>query len=470
MNIILKNFSLLTTAHIVEKVISFIIIIILARYLGVEGYGIYALALSFIGLFIQLLDGGLNCLLMRETARKVADRQQLLGRVLAGKVVMSVVVFLGIVCLATGLAYPKDALYSILIYGIAMIILSFADTFRTVFLAFEKAEFEGLLLTLNRFLLLGGIVFCVVLNIRIPNIMVSYLVSSLIVLWLGSYLCKKFFFTPSWDMDYKSIKNLFKEAMPFAVGAMMAEIFYNIDNVMISKMVGLESVGYYNAAYKLSYSGVLLANTMTLAIYPYLTKNWLGDKDKVFGMFRKLFKMLVILSMAFSLTAAILSDNIIVLVFGNQFKESIVLFQLLVFALPPLFLMHLTNRTLDAIGEQRFKANTMIAGVIINVVLNFILIYKFKAIGASIATVVTSIFIVAVHTIYLRRRMGFLSIGVPFIKIPICLIGMSAVILLLKDYNWFLAAFTGLTAYCGLLFLLKVLKREDILALKRKTV
>ncbi len=58
MNIILKNFSLLTTAHIVEKVISFIIIIILARYLGVEGYGIYALALSFIGLFIQLLDGG----------------------------------------------------------------------------------------------------------------------------------------------------------------------------------------------------------------------------------------------------------------------------------------------------------------------------------------------------------------------------------------------------------------------------
>ena len=469
MNIILKNFSLLTTAHIVEKVISFVIIVILARYLGVEGYGIYALALSFIGLFIQLLDGGLNSLLMRETARRVADRQQLLGRVLAGKVIMGVVVFLGIVCLAIGLAYPKDAIYSIIIYGMAMVILSFADSFRAVFLAFEKAEFEGLLLTLNRFLLLGCIVFCVVLNVRVPNIMVSYLVSSLIVLWLGSYLCKKVFFTPSWDMDYGSIKDLFKKAMPFAVGAMMAEIFYNIDNVMISKMVGLESVGYYNAAYKLSYSGVLLANTMTLAIFPYLTKHWLGDKSKVFGMFRKLFKMLVILSMAFSLTAAILSDNIIMLVFGSQFKESIILFRLLVFALPPLFLMHLTNRTLDAVGEQRFKANTMIVGVIINVVLNFLLIYKFKAVGASIATVVTSIFLVVVHAIYLRRRMGFSSVGVSFIKIPVCLIGLSAVILSLKEFNWFMAAFTGLTAYCVLLLLLKVLKIEDILFLIRKT-
>ncbi len=136
MNIILKNFSFLTTAHIIEKVITFVIIIILARYLGVEGYGIYALALSFIQLLSQLFDGGLNCLLMRETARKVADRQQLLGRVLAGKVIMGVVVFLGIVCLAIALAYPKDALYSILIYGIAMIILSFANTFRAVFIAF----------------------------------------------------------------------------------------------------------------------------------------------------------------------------------------------------------------------------------------------------------------------------------------------------------------------------------------------
>ena len=470
MNNILKNFSLLTTAHIVEKIITFVLIIILARYLGVEGYGIYALALSFIGLLSQLFDGGLNCLLMRETAQGVVNRQRLLGQVLIGKVIMGVVVILGIVCLAMVLAYPEDALYSIIIYGVAMLVLSFANTFRAVFIALERAEFEALLLILNRILLLGGVIVCIVLDIRLPKIMVAYLVSGLIVLWLGSYLCKKIFYSPSWDVDYKSIKGLFKKAMPFAVGAMMAEIFFNIDNVMISKMVGLESVGYYNASYKLSYSGVLFANTMTLAIYPFLSKNWLEDKDKVFIVFGKFFKILIIVSMAFALMVAILANNIIMIVFGKEFEESIVLLQILVFTLPPLYLVHLTNRTLDAIGEQRFKANTMIVSVIINIVLNFILIYKLKAIGASIATVVTCILIVAVHIIYLRRRMRFPRIEVSFIKIPICLIGMVAVVLLLKDYNWIMAAFTGLTVYCGLLFLLKVLKREDILLLTKKTV
>ncbi len=471
MNNILKNFSLLTTAHIIEKVITFILIIILARYLGVEGYGIFSLALSFVGLLsLQLFDGGFNCLLMRETAQGVVNRKQLLGCVLAGKGIIGIIVLFGIIFLAVGLAYPEDAIYSIIIYGVSMYILSFSNTFRAVFIALEKAEFESFLIILNRFLLLGGIIFCVVLKIKIPEIMATYLVASLIILCLGRYLCKKKFYSPSWKVDYKSIKNLLKETMPFTISAMMGEIFYNIDNVMISKMVGLESVGYYNAAYRLSYSGILIANTMALAIYPYLSKNWLEDRDKVFRVFGKLFKMLIILSMALTLTSVIISDNIILLVFGKQFKASIVPFQILVFSLPSFCLAHLTNRTLDAIGEQRFKANTMIAGVIINVVLNFILIYKFKIIGASIATVVTSIFIVVVQTIYLRRRMGFPSIGVPFIKIPICLIGMSVVILSLKDYNWFMAAFTGLTAYCGMLFLLKVLQREDIRFLTGKTV
>ena len=150
---ILRNFSLLTTAHIVEKLITFILVIILARYLGTEGYGTYALALSFIGLFGQLFDGGLNCLLMRETARGIVDRQQLLGQVLAGKLIIGVVVLLGAVCLAIVLAYPEDALYSIIIYGVSMLVLSFANTFRAVFIALERAEFEGLLLILNRFLL-----------------------------------------------------------------------------------------------------------------------------------------------------------------------------------------------------------------------------------------------------------------------------------------------------------------------------
>ena len=333
---ILRNFSFLTVGHIIEKLITFVIVVILARYLGVEGYGIYALALSFVGLFGHLFDGGLNLLLMREMSRENTDRPQLLGHVLVGKIFLGFIIFIAIILLAIALGYPQAVLWSIIIYGTSMFFLSFSNTFRSIFIALGRTEFEGLLLILNRFLLLGGIILFAILNIKIPGIITAHLIAVIIVVILGAYLCKKFFFAPLWNIDYQSIKKLFKEAIPFAIGAIMGEIFFNIDNVMLSKMVGMESVGYYNAAYKLSFSGMLFANTLTLVAYPYFSRKWPADKDNIFKMFDGIFKALIVLSAAFSLSASLLSEDIIALVFGEQYRESVILFNILVWSVPPL--------------------------------------------------------------------------------------------------------------------------------------
>lgn len=462
---ILRNFSFLTVAHIIEKLITFIIVIILARYLGVEGYGIYALALSFVGLFGHLFDGGLNLLLMREMSRENTDKPQLLGHVLAGKIFLGFIILIAIILLAMVLGYQKTVLMSIIIYGVSMFFLSFSNTFRSIFIALGRTEFEGLLLVLNRLLLLGGVILFTILSIKIPEIMATHLIAVVVVVVLGAYLCKKFFFAPLWNRDYQSIKKLFKESIPFAIGAIMGEIFFNIDNVMLSKMAGMESVGYYNAAYKLSFSGMLFANTLTLVTYPYFSRMWPGDKDNVFKMFDGILKALIIVSVAFALSASILSENIIALVFGEQYRNSIMLFNILVWSVPPLYVMHLTGRVLEAIGEQRFTANTMLISVAVNIFLNFILILKYGAIGASIATVFTSFLIVAIHILCIKMRMGFPIFNIPIVKVGICLIGLAAIILLLKDFNWYMAAVAGVIIYCGLLILLKVLVKEDIMIL-----
>lgn len=454
---ILRNFSYLTAAHIVEKLITFVIVIMLARYLGVEDYGMYALALSFVGLFGHLFDGGLNLLLMREMSRQNIDRPQLLGHVFIGKIFLGLIILIAIILLAITLTYPQVALWSIIIYGVSMFVLSFSNTFRSIFIALGRTEFEGALLILNRFMLLGGVIIFVFFNIRLPGVMFTHIIAVVVVVIVGFYLCTRFFFAPSWHIDYQNIKKLFKESMPFAIGAIMGEIFFNIDNVMLSKMVGMESVGYYNAAYKLSFSGMLFANTLTLVAYPYFSRRWPEDKDGVFRMFGGIFKMLVVLSFAFSLSATILSDHIITLVFGEQYKESAMLFNILVWSVPPLYLMHLTGRALEAIGKQRFTANTMLISVIINILLNFILILKYGAIGASIATVFTGFLIVAIHLTYLRKKMGFPLINMPLVKIGVCLFCLSVVILLLKNFNWLAAASAGLIVYCALLIILKVL-------------
>src|SRR3989338_5180291 len=112
---ILRNFSFLTAAHILEKIITFILILVLARYLSAEGYGIYALALSFVGLFGQLTDGGFNLLLIREMAKEKTNRHQLLGQVIVGKAFIGIAVFIITVAIAIILGYPQNVFISIVI-------------------------------------------------------------------------------------------------------------------------------------------------------------------------------------------------------------------------------------------------------------------------------------------------------------------------------------------------------------------
>src|SRR3989304_4027149 len=174
---ILRNFSFLTVGHIIEKLITFVIVVILARYLGVEGYGIYALALSFVGLFGHIFDGGLNLLLMREMSKENTDRPQLFGHILAGKIFLGFIILVAIILLAVALGYQQTVLLSIIIYGISMFFLSFSNTFRSIFIAMGRTEFEGVLLILNRLLLLGGIILFAILKIKISGIIVSLLMA-----------------------------------------------------------------------------------------------------------------------------------------------------------------------------------------------------------------------------------------------------------------------------------------------------
>jgi len=83
---ILQNFSFLIFSQAAEKLINFAIVVLLAGYLGVEGYGTYALCIAFVSMFNYVLDAGLNMLTMREVAAGSVDNNSFLGRVLVSKI------------------------------------------------------------------------------------------------------------------------------------------------------------------------------------------------------------------------------------------------------------------------------------------------------------------------------------------------------------------------------------------------
>ena len=66
---ILKNMGLLLFSQIVAIIFGFFYTIYMARFLGVEGFGIISFAMAFTGIFGVITDFGLNTLTTRDVSR-----------------------------------------------------------------------------------------------------------------------------------------------------------------------------------------------------------------------------------------------------------------------------------------------------------------------------------------------------------------------------------------------------------------
>jgi len=134
---IAKNTGVLAISNIITSVLGFFLLIYIARYLGEVGFGKYSFALAFTGLFAIMASFGMNNYIIRELARNKEQASEYLTNVSVIKLILSFLAF-GFIILAINLMnYPRDTTYAVYLFGIYMILTSFALTFRAVFQAYE---------------------------------------------------------------------------------------------------------------------------------------------------------------------------------------------------------------------------------------------------------------------------------------------------------------------------------------------
>ena len=464
---ILQNFSFLTLSQAAEKLINFFIVIMLAAYLGVEGYGTYALCIAFVSLFNYVIDAGLNMLTMREMASGSEDESSFLGRVLVSKVFMGLTVAILIIISACYLYPTIEIRQSILLYTLAVLLLSFSNTFRSALMAKERMDLEGLLATGHRILLIAGISLCIFINIKLPGLMYVHLFSGAVILVASIIIFKNYFGKKiTYNLNSTEVTGLLRRSFPFALGAIMGEIYFNVDRVMLSKICGLEAVGYYSVAYRLCFFWIFIANSLSLAAYPVFSRTWNTDRESVAKLFNSLFKVLLIVSIPLALVVYITAGEIVALAFGKDFDESVGLLKILVWLLPPMYLMHLTGRTLEAIGKQGFVAKSMTVSVIINILLNLALIPRFGASGACVATVVTATMIFLIQVVYINKIVGRIQLFGSLARLSVPLAALFGILYFLRESAWMVAVLLALATYLIFLYLANVMDWKEIKILR----
>jgi len=462
-----KNTFVLMAAQTINRVMSFILIMYVARFLGDIGLGKYSFALAFSELFVILSDLGLSTLSTREVARNKHIAGKYLGNGATIKFILSILAY-GLIFITIGLMdYPHDTTIVVYIIGLSVILNSLAQFLQSIFRAFEKMEYEAISIFIQKIVITGGGISILILGYGLIELVLVVLFGSIINLLFSLFVMVTKFAKPEFQTDWGFWKSAIKKALPFGLAIICSTIYFQIDTVMLSIMKGDAVVGWYNAAYKLIFALMFIPTALVNSIFPVLSRFYVSSKDSLRRAYDKSFKYLFIIGFPLAMGTTILAGRIILLIYGKGFVHSVIALQILIWAALLMFLTYLLGNTLGAIDKQPLvlKVATVNAGV--NILLNLLLIPRFSYIGASIATVATEAIGFALLFYFTSKYIYKLPLHNYVIRPIMASLAMSTLLFYPKGTSLLLLIPAAILLYFGVLYLLKAFSKEDVDLIKR---
>ena len=278
---------------------------------------------------------------------------------------------------------------------------------------------------------------------------------------LISYSFSKKIVRPRFEIDFGLWKYLFKEALPLALSSIVWVIYYRIDIVMLSMMMGDAEVGLYSAAYKLCEPFSIIPYALLVSLFPIMSVSFKTSEERLIKSYRLSFKYFLIITLPIAIGVSILSDKIIFLIYGAEFAGSAVALEILIWGLVFSSGSALFWNLLISMNKQKLGIYITALSACGNITLNFILIPLMSYVGASIASVITAVLAFITGFYFVSRNLQVLPLHKISIKLVVAGLIMGAFVYFINANIFVLILCAALIYLISLLFL-KTFTEEDI--------
>lgn len=449
---VLKNTLFLSGSSLANKLISFIVSLLIANHFGPSGYGKIAYAISLVTLFVFLSDLGISTLTIREVARRREEGARYLGASLFLRGGLSLVTYFLIIVIAILLKETGASLILIALIAGMMVANAFANCFENISTAFERMEINAIINTGRELLLLLGIMFVLLTKRGLIAVGSVYLMMSLVGLLAWISISPSRLTKPMFKFDWTFLGFLIRRGIPFALSGIFLFVYFRVDSVMLKLLKGVKEVGYYNAPYNLIYALNFFPASLTAALFPRFSRYSEEDKGKLLHALSRVLRYLLLLSLPIVFGGIILRKELLLLFYRKEYVPSIPVFSILLLVVALIWLNYTLITTLNSMGKEKKVA--LISGIAlgINVALNMELIPALGARGAAVATLFTEIFLFLTSFLVVRGEIPLSLRKIFSVRGGIGVFLMSLITYLLRGYSLFLSI--PVAAFFYLFFLL----------------
>jgi len=446
-----------------SMVFGFAFTVFAARYLGTAGYGEYILAFSYLVIFQTLSQFGLSELLVRNIARNKQDVSKYITSALVLTFPLSI---LGLALMALEVklsAYSHETSLTILIIGSSLIPLSVAFVFNSVFNAFERMEYIAYIGIIGSMAKLGLGVLVLSKGYGVVGLAVMILFINLLTSILGLFLLVRYIAMPRLELDMGFTRSLIRSALIFFAITICTVIAQRVNVIMLSKLGGTAQVGLYGAADKISSVLMVGAYSLNIAIYPVLSKFFMSSRESFNRVYENTLKYELIIIAPIVMVGILLADNIILLVYGEEFAAAAAVLRVLWLVAIPFFATWTFSRVILASDNQRVTLRVASVNLVSNLIFIYILIPRYGAVGAALALLMTFSVAAAQNYAFVSSRvyrLNLLSIvGKPLLSAALA---GAVAFLLLKRVSYVMAVPASLGMYLLGSVILKTVTKDEV--------
>lgn len=419
-----KRFVTNTFFNVLGRSWSFLVTLLLTPYLlsrlNVGDFGAWVLLTILINSF-NLLDLGLGFAFVRYIAAYYTheDFDSI------NKVIFSGLAFytlLGVLGVGAGIVIRQPLLHALRItvsvqtYGLVLLtcaVTNVGSMYLSVLKGMQRMDKQNSIEIALSILNVIGTVLFLEAGLGISGLALNAFINSVLAILLSFVAVKRAVSKISlgWHFDAELLRDMFSYGLKISVSRIGSVICFQADKLIVSRVVGLASVSFYEVAARLATFMRAVPLVMLSALIPAASE--LGarnDAAKIERTYLTVSKYIVIVTVAGISFLLLDASPVVRLWLGNGFDQSALLIQILAIGYGVNILGGAASQIGAGVGRPEFDMHSMILLSVVNPILSFFLARRFGAAGAaagtSIALVTAAVYLLFVfHRNYLGTSL-----------------------------------------------------------------
>jgi len=378
------NFFSLNISSIVNKILHFILFLILINYFKPEEYAIYTLAWTQVGLLLPLLDFGTTSYGLIHINDSIEKKVKELFSL---RFYLSLITFVLTIILAIIFHYPTTILVPIILTSFVIFANMFSGTYLILTSIKQKSYLASIVSMIFQIFLVVSLIAGVLITKELLIVFIITFVLYNLYSLINFLLVKGEVGSLSIEINLEQWSIIIKKSFIFLLISLLAGFYSKADVLILNFLKGKQAVGIYSAGYRFLDALMFIVTAYNVSSMPLFSRL---AKEKKRNIFINKIKKDVVLVLAIGMFVALgfyfLGPIVLPIVYKNTYFQSIQVLRIIIFALPLILLTSVFLNSLFALNRAKSVIYIFLFQLIFNVGLNYLLIPRFSFFASAYIT------------------------------------------------------------------------------------